>query len=105
MIDLKLLRHYAWILLGAACLLAGLATIWLPLPTGIVLILAGLALLVRESHNFRDWLTRIRGDHPGISARIRQAGQRLPARVRGFIDATDPASAQAPEASDDRADP
>lgn len=52
------LWKWAAILSGGCLLLAGLLTVWLPLPTGLPLMLFGLIVLLRHSPTAREWLRR-----------------------------------------------
>lgn len=53
-------RLWKWvaILSGGCLLLAGLLTVWLPLPTGLPLMLFGLVVLLRHSPTVRSWVRR-----------------------------------------------
>lgn len=54
------LRH--WAILGFAflCLLAGVATVWLPIPTGVPLMALGAFLVVANSRIGRNFVRRLR---------------------------------------------
>lgn len=52
------LWKWAAILSGGCLLLAGLLTVWLPLPTGLPLMLFGLIVLLRHSPTVRSWVQR-----------------------------------------------
>ncbi|WP_319499192.1 hypothetical protein [uncultured Cohaesibacter sp.] len=51
-----------WAILGFAflCLLAGLATIWLPIPTGVPLLALGAFLVIANSRAGRNAVRRLR---------------------------------------------
>ena len=54
------LRHWAIIGFAFLCLLAGLATIWLPIPTGVPLLAIGSFLLIANSRTGRNMVRRMR---------------------------------------------
>nr|WP_320143107.1 hypothetical protein [uncultured Cohaesibacter sp.] len=54
------LRHWAIIGFAFLCLLAGLATIWLPIPTGVPLLAIGSFLLIANSRAGRNMVRRMR---------------------------------------------
>lgn len=51
-----------WAIMGVAilCLLAGLATVWLPIPTGVPLMALGVFLVIAYSKTGRSWVRRLR---------------------------------------------
>ena len=51
-----------WAILGFAifCLVAGLATIWLPIPTGVPLLAFGGFLIIANSRIGRNWVRKLR---------------------------------------------
>ncbi len=51
-----------WAILGFAflCLIAGLATIWLPIPTGVPLLALGVFLVIANSRTGRNAVRRLR---------------------------------------------
>lgn len=61
-----------WVLVGVGIL--GLA---LPFLQGVLMILAGLAILSRESRWVRYHVTRYRRRHPGVDRRMQEIGDRL----------------------------
>ena len=71
-----------WTLVGFGVL--GLA---LPFLQGVLMIVAGLAILSRESEWVRGHVSRYRSRHPELDRRMREAGDRMrdivPARWRG----------------------
>jgi hypothetical protein len=68
----------------------GLVITPLPIPLGILMILIGLGLLVRDSRGIRSKLRRLRARFPGISARLSVWEDRSPRLIRGLLRRTDP---------------
>ena len=64
------------------CILAGLATLWLPIPTGLILLALGLALLLMVSRQVAGWLARLRRRYPDLDRWLQRAEPYLPARLR-----------------------
>ena len=65
-------------LLGAVLILAGLLTVWTPVPTGIPLLLLGLAMLMNVSSRTRDWVMKRSEPWPRLGkllARLGNAGK------------------------------
>ncbi len=67
---------------GVICLIAGLATLWLPIPTGLVLIVVGLALLIVSSPTVAAWMKRLRRRYAGLDAKLTGAEPFLPASLQ-----------------------
>ncbi len=67
-----LLLTLGWILVGLG--IVGLA---LPFLQGVLMIVAGLAILSRESRWVRRHITRYRLAHPELDRRMREVGERL----------------------------
>ena len=67
------------------CILAGLATLWLPIPTGLVLLAVGLALLLMVSRQVAGWLARLRRRYPGLDRWLQRAEPYLPGRLRAAL--------------------
>lgn len=87
-------------IVGVICLVAGLATLWLPIPTGLVLIVAGLSLLIVSSPYVAAWLRLLRRRYAGLDAKLSGAEPLLPgplqralARTRARRAATMPKAA------------
>ncbi|SNZ06234.1 exopolysaccharide biosynthesis protein [Cohaesibacter gelatinilyticus] len=61
-----------WFMLGLAivCLIAGIATIWLPIPTGVPLLALGIFLLVAYSSSGRNWIRRTRKTWPFLDNKM-----------------------------------
>ncbi|WP_316861404.1 hypothetical protein [uncultured Cohaesibacter sp.] len=51
-----------WAILGFAilCLIGGLATVWLPIPTGVPLLALGCFLVIANSRVGRNWVRKLR---------------------------------------------
>lgn len=60
------MRKIAVTSLAVVCLIAGLLTVWTPLPTGVPLIALGLFLLLTVSPRAKRVLRRIRARHPRV---------------------------------------
>ena len=63
------------------CLVLGLATLWLPIPTGLVLMLIGLSLLLMTSPQIAGWLSFLRRRYPSLDTRLRRAEPHLPRQL------------------------
>ena len=61
-----------WFMLGLAiaCLIAGFATIWLPIPTGVPLLALGIFLLIAYSPSGRSWIRRARKVWPFLDDKM-----------------------------------
>lgn len=61
-----------WFMLGLAiaCLIAGFATIWLPIPTGVPLLALGIFLLIAYSPSGRSWIRRARTVWPFLDDKM-----------------------------------
>jgi hypothetical protein len=62
-----------WVMLGLAlvCLIAGLATLWLPIPTGVPLLAFSLFLIVAYSATGRAWVRSTRARRPWLDGKLR----------------------------------
>jgi hypothetical protein len=78
-------RTVGWILV-----LLGLVIFPLPIPLGLLLIVTGLALLVRDSVTVQEWIRGLRESNPGFDQQLREIRERLPDFLKAAIDATDP---------------
>ena len=54
------LKHWAILAFAGLCLLAGAATIWLPIPTGVPLLALGLFLIIANSRMGRRLFRKLR---------------------------------------------
>ncbi len=80
-----------WVLVGV-----GLLLMPTPLPLGLLLFLAGLAVLARESAAARQAIRWTRRRLPVLSEALNRAKPRLPAGLRTLIESTDPIADLAP---------
>lgn len=76
--------------LGWALVALGLMLMPTPLPLGLVLVLAGLAVLARESSIMRRFIRWVRRRLPAMSDALNRLKPRLPAGLQAFIESTDP---------------
>lgn len=85
-----LVRLLKWVALPLAVLLLtlGFLTLPLPLPTGIILIVCGLALAAFHP-GMRRWIRRTRGRFPKANSKIRLITPRLPGVIRRALQRTD----------------
>jgi len=76
------LQRLALFGLGIACLLAGAITLPLPLPTGIILLVVGAALLIMGNDRFRDVFHNQRRRKPWLDHQIGRVEGYLPRALR-----------------------
>lgn len=62
------IKKWFYIILGSLSILAGLITIWMPIPIGIPLLLMGLPLLMRYSPNGRKWIIKLAHRYPKLKS-------------------------------------
>lgn len=62
--------------LGGILVLLGIAGLFLPFLQGVLLILAGLYLLSRESETARSWLATLKRRFPGLDRRSREISRK-----------------------------
>ena len=67
---------------GSLCLVAGLATLWLPIPTGLVLIVVGMSLLIMSSPLVAAWLRMLRRRYVGLDDKLNHTEPFLPETLR-----------------------
>jgi len=77
-------------ILGAALVVVGLPLFWTPIPFGLLLIAAGLALLLSSSPAFQAWLRRRRARHRELDDVVRRAERTSPEQIRETLEKTDP---------------
>lgn len=83
-------RRGGLLALGWVLVAAGLAVMPTPVPIGLVLFVAGLTLLARESDTARRGIRWARRRLPLMSNAMNKAAPRLPAGLRAFVESTDP---------------
>lgn len=74
---------------SVVCLLAGAITLPLPLPTGLILLLIGLALLITNSRTAARWFRKWRERTPWFDVKLRQVEHRLPTALRRALQASE----------------
>ncbi len=57
---IKNLKQWTILAFALLCLLAGLATIWLPIPTGVPLLALGTFLVIANSRTGRNFIRKLR---------------------------------------------
>lgn len=70
---------------GGVCMAAGLATAWLPIPTGLVLMVIGLTLLIASSPTIAAWARLLRRRNDGLDARLNRAEPYLPEQMQRVL--------------------
>jgi hypothetical protein len=75
---------------GAACMIAGLATVWLPIPTGLILMVIGLTLLIASSPTIAAWARLIRRRNEGLDEKLKRAEPYLPMQMQRVLARTKP---------------
>lgn len=93
---IRLARRGGLLALGWVLAAAGLAIMPTPVPIGLVMFIAGLMLLARESETARRGIRWARRRLPVLSNAMNKAAPRLPAGLRVFVESTDPVLDAAP---------
>ena len=75
---------------GATCMIAGLATVWLPIPTGLILMVIGLTLLIASSPTIAAWARLIRRRNEGLDEKLKRAEPYLPMQMQRVLARTKP---------------
>ena len=78
------------IALGFVLVVLGAVTAPTPVPIGLAMLGAGIAVLLVESRVARRALYAVRYRFPGLPRRLATAATRLPARMRRVLERTDP---------------
>lgn len=65
-----------FITVGALSVLAGLITLWMPIPVGIPLMLVGLPLLMQYSPHAREWILSLSERYPKVQFLLAKFGWR-----------------------------
>ncbi|MBO6507429.1 MAG: hypothetical protein JJ866_09765 [Roseibium sp.] len=79
-----------WWSLAVVLILAGLATVWLPIPTGVPLLALGLIVIVGTSRSAARLLRRKRKNRPPLNRAITWVENRSPLRVARILKRTRP---------------
>lgn len=64
--------------IGVVLIVAGLPLFWTPIPVGLILIAAGLALIVSNSDRARDGVRALRRKHDGLDRWLCKAERIVP---------------------------
>ena len=83
---------------GAICMIAGLLTVWLPIPTGLILMVIGLTLLIASSPTIAAWARLVRRRNPGLDEKLNRAEPYLPAQMQRVLAKTKPIKSKPDEA-------
>ena len=89
---------------GAACMIAGLATVWLPIPTGLILMVIGLTLLIASSPTIAAFARLVRRRNPGLDEKLNRAEPYLPKQMQRVLAKTKPVKSK-PEPAAETAQP
>lgn len=81
---------FLWWSLAALLLLLGLATVWLPIPTGVPLLALGLIVIVGTSKSAARLLRRRRRATPPLNDAITWVENRSPLRFARILKRTRP---------------
>ncbi|WFE90174.1 hypothetical protein K1718_02160 [Roseibium porphyridii] len=79
-----------WWSLAAICILFGLATVWLPVPTGVPLLALGMIVIVGTSRSAARMLRNRRRKTPQINDAISWVEDRSPLRFARILKRTRP---------------
>lgn len=85
---------FVYQILGVLLILIGLPLFWTPIPVGLILIAAGLALLISNSDAAREFVRQRRKRHPGFDAWVRKAERVVPHPFDRILKQTDVRRAQ-----------
>ena len=89
---------------GGVCMAAGLATVWLPIPTGLILMVIGLTLLIASSPTIAARARLLRQRNHGLDEKLNRAEPYLPAQMQKVLAKTKPnRTKSAPALPSDRA--
>lgn len=64
------LKQWSILIFAILCLVAGLATVWMPIPTGVPLLAFGVFLLIAYSRSGRGWIRKLRTAIPRLDHAI-----------------------------------
>lgn len=85
---------------GATCMIAGLATVWLPIPTGLILMVIGLTLLIASSPTIAAFARLVRRRNPGLDEKLNRAEPYLPKQMQRVLAKTKPVKRKPKPAAD-----
>lgn len=71
-------------------MIAGLATVWLPIPRGLILMVIGLTLLVASSPTIAAWARLLRRRNAGLDDQLNRAESYLPMQMQRVLAKTKP---------------
>ncbi|MEM9590395.1 MAG: hypothetical protein AAF967_03530 [Pseudomonadota bacterium] len=71
-------------------MIAGLATVWLPIPTGLILMVIGLTLLIASSPTIAAWARLLRRRNEGLNDKLNRATPYLPMQMQRILSKTRP---------------
>lgn len=80
---------FVYQILGLLLILIGLPLFWTPIPVGLILIAAGLALLISNSDAAREFVRQRRMRHPRFDAWVRKAEHVVPHPFDRILKQTD----------------
>ena len=86
------LRRLLALAVGWLLLLAGILITPLPLPIGLVMLVLGLAVLVRRSRFVRRRIRNLRSRYPAFSERLRRLEPKVNATIARTLRQTDPSN-------------
>lgn len=75
---------------GGVCMAAGVATVWLPIPTGLILMVVGLTLLIASSPTVAAHARLLRRRNGGLDAQLNRAEPYLPKQMQKVLAKTKP---------------
>ena len=84
---------------GGICMAAGLATVWLPIPTGLILMVIGLTLLIASSPTIAAWARLLRRRNAGLDDKLNRAEPYLPMQMQRVLAKTKPNKTKAEPAA------
>ncbi|MCR9127962.1 MAG: hypothetical protein NXI12_00425 [Alphaproteobacteria bacterium] len=80
---------FVYQILGVLLILAGLPLFWTPIPVGLIMIAAGLALLISNSDAAREFVRARRARHPRFNAWVIKAEGVVPHPFDRILKRTD----------------
>jgi len=77
-------------ILGVLLIAFGLPLFWTPIPVGLIMIAAGVALVIGNSRRSQDWLRERRSRSARLDEKLREAERKSPSRIRKTLEKTQP---------------